>query len=159
LPRPEKTISRPTSSFVYRESGKKLDRFTTQTVASPNIALERAAPLWQQRHHSAREPPPPWRSARPCATSPRRAFDHGPEPKGWHHRRKQGQAKATQWTRPLRLCRHGRLVIGSRDRRVVEKMESDGFTEAKTIHKIHMGLKRGKETSTRNGLHGDEPQW
>ena len=40
----------------------------------------------------------------------------------------------------------GRRVIGlAPTRRVVEKMESDGFTEAKTIHKIIWDLNRGKE--------------
>jgi len=145
-------ISRPDIVPLYdRESGKKLDRFTTQTVRqSEHEALERAAALVGNRRHHVSQRAAAAALAK-CPTmrdEQRRAFDHATGAEGLAIiDGKAGTGKSyTMDAIRVAYAADGRRVIGlAPTRRVVEKMESDGFTEAKTIHKIIWDLNRGKE--------------
>jgi len=145
-------ISRPDIVPLYdRESGKKLDRFTTQTVRqSEHEALERAAALVGNRRHHVSQRAAAAALAK-CPTmrdEQRRAFDHATGAEGLAIiDGKAGTGKSyTMDAIRAAYAADGRRVIGlAPTRRVVEKMESDGFTEAKTIHKIIWDLNRGKE--------------
>ena len=145
-------LSRPDLMPLYdRESSEKLDRFTTQTVRqSEHEALERAATLAASTRHKVSKTAAAAALAK-CPTmrdEQRRAFDHATGAEGLaiiDGKAGTGKSYTMDAIRAV-YAADGRRVIGlAPTRRVVEKMESDGFTEAKTIHKIIWDLNRSKE--------------
>ena len=135
-----------------RISGEKLDRFTTLAVRSAEReALEHAAALVGSTRHKV-SPEAADAALAKCPTmrdEQRRAFEHATGAEGLaiiDGKAGTGKSYTMDAIRAAYQADGYRVIGLAPTRRVVEKMQNDGFTEAKTLHKIILDLNNNKDT-------------